>query len=80
MSEEKVASKQPTSKLQLESKVSAVFSHSGNPTDQEASSINALNKHAEDICEDLQPVFKTLIVQMLELKREHFATSGEGAR
>lgn len=38
--------------------------------------LDALNKHAEDICESLQPIFQNLVIQMLALKREKFTTGG----
>jgi hypothetical protein len=41
---------------------------------EEQASIDALNMHAEEIAEKLQPVFRDLVLSMLELKRPHFTT------
>lgn len=65
--------------MQLETKISAqFFVEKGQPVSKEyQASLDALNHHAEEICETLQPIFQTLIIHMLELKREKYATGGE---
>jgi hypothetical protein len=56
--------------MQLKTEISAKFVTSLPPETTEAQvSLDALNKHVEDICETLQPIFVKLIVEMLELKR-----------
>lgn len=62
--------------MHLETKISAVFVTMGQPDHHQQASLDALNKHAEDICETLQPVFQRLIIEMLELKRQNF-TQGD---
>ena len=39
---------------------------------EEQASLDALNTHTEDCARRLQPAFRSLIVEMLELKREHY--------
>lgn len=58
--------------MSLETKISAQFFTSQELTTEQQESMMALNKHAEDICETLQPIFQRLIVEMLELKRQTF--------
>lgn len=40
---------------------------------QQQASLDALNQHAEDICQILQPIFSRLVIEMLELKRKTHA-------
>ena len=61
----------PINQLQLRTEVHAKFESLYRIEVPEAqASLDALNKHAEDICESLQPIFRSLIITMLELKRQ----------
>lgn len=66
-----------TSPLHLQTKISAEFVTQVPPESvAEQVSLDALNMHAEDICESLQPIFRQLIIEMLELKRKTFSQGG----
>lgn len=61
----------PVNQLQFSTEVRAKFESLYRIEVPEAqASLDALNKHAEEICEALQPVFRSLIITMLELKRQ----------
>lgn len=60
----------PANPMYLRTKVNASFEYAGAADPATQASLDALNKHAEDICESLQPVFRSLIITMLELKRQ----------
>jgi len=64
--------------MNLETKISAKFVTQMPPSPAEQQSLDALNQHAEEICESLQPVFQKLVIEMLELKRRCFTVPGEG--
>jgi len=63
--------------MQLKTKIEAKFEYMMQPTIEQQTSLDALNKHAEEIAESLQPVFQNLIIQMLELKREAYGQGGK---
>jgi len=65
--------------MQLETKISAKFVVKGKITPEQQESLDALNKHTEDICETLQSTFQTLIIEMLTLKRESFTKESNHA-
>jgi hypothetical protein len=62
--------------MQLRTEIVAKFVTDVPPSPEEQVSLDALNKHVEDICESLQPTFTNLIIEMLELKRQTF-TKGD---
>ena len=62
------AVRQPT---YLETKISAVFIDPNETTSEgKESSLAEINKHAEDVCKSLQPVFQKLVLDMMDLKRQ----------
>lgn len=66
--------------MHLETKISARFVTALPPASvEEAKSLLALNYHAEQICETLQPIFQKLVIDMLELKRAQFTAGGTNA-
>jgi len=67
--------------MQLETKISAKFLKEEDEVVnyEQQQSLDALNKHTEDCCEILQPIFQTLIIEMLTLKRESFAKENNHA-
>lgn len=58
--------------MNLETNLSAKFIATGLRTAAEIKSMDSLNKHAEEITERLQQVFRLLIVEMLDIKRQQF--------
>jgi len=62
--------------LNLHTRISAKFVMEGDIPSERQESLDALNKHTEDICESLQPIFQQLIIEMLELKRKTFSQGG----
>lgn len=67
----------PINQLSLRTDIHAKFEYLTPPTPEEQISVDALNGHAEEICESLQPIFNSLVINMLELKRGHFAKGGK---
>ena len=62
--------------IQLQTEISAKFVEDGQLTSERQTSLDALNINAEEVCNTLQPIFQQLIIEMLELKRQAFATGG----
>ncbi|RLB93542.1 MAG: hypothetical protein DRH26_03605 [Deltaproteobacteria bacterium] len=58
--------------MELRTEISAKFITITPGTPEEQASLAALNMHTEAITQSLQGVFKTLIIEMLELKRQNF--------
>lgn len=64
--------------MQLKTEIKAKFFYLIEPTSlEQQQSLDALNKHAEDIAEALQPIFQNLVIQMLELKRQTYGQGSE---
>ena len=63
----------PPNALTLRTEIHAKFEYRDAPTPEEQVSVDALNMHAEEICETLQPIFNSLVINLLELKRGHYA-------
>ena len=61
------------SNIALETNLSARFISKVNLSPEEQASLDALNFHAEEITQRLQSVFRTLVTEMLDLKRAHYA-------
>ena len=60
-------------KMDLKTTINAEFIYAVQPSPAEQASLDALNGHAEEICEILQPIFYQTFVQMLNLKRGRYA-------
>ena len=56
--------------MQLSTEIHAKFITLYEPDPQTQTKLNRLNQYAEEICETLQPIFRRLIIEMLELKRQ----------
>jgi len=56
--------------LQLRTEIRAKFATQQEPDPATAANIAILNQHVDAVCESLQPVFRLLIIEMLELKRK----------
>jgi hypothetical protein len=65
------------SQLQLETNITAKFISLSPLSPQEQISLDALNIHAYEITERLQPVLRLLVAEMLDIKREQFTTTKE---
>lgn len=76
MSEKQMEFDFETKPLQLQTEISAKFVEDGQLTPERQASLDALNINTEEVCNTLQPIFQQLIIEMLELKRQAFATGG----
>lgn len=55
--------------MEFATKITAKFQYQLQPTPEEQAQLDALNAHAEEICERLQGTFRNLIIEFLEVKK-----------
>lgn len=65
-----------TNPMQLRTEIHAKFMTMQPPSPQQQVIMDRLNAAAEQVCEVLQPVFRLLVIEMLQMKRDALLNTG----